>query len=226
MKLSQILDRLEKLYGKPSRVQPTDPYQMLLHRNCGYPQSDLRCDKGFRALKENVGLLPAEILAMLDARLTEILRGSGSGMIPELRARRLKEIAARVQTDFAGSLREVLRGTPAEARKALKRFPTIGDSGADKILLFSGTSPAVAIPANCVRVPLRLAFGQEKNNYAASYRAAQDYVASELPRESSALQRAYLLLKMHGEKLCKNTKPLCQDCPVSSACAYFKRSRA
>lgn len=225
MKLSQILDRLEKLYGKPKRVQPTDPYQMLLHRNCGYPQSDLRCDNGFRALKENVSLRPASILATPDARLAGILRASGSGMIPELRARRLKEIAARVQTDFAGSLREVLQGTPAEARKALKRFPTIGDSGADKILLFSRISPAVAIPANCVRVPLRLAFGAEKKNYAASYRAAQDYVASELPRESSALQRAYLLLKMHGEKLCKNTKPLCEDCPVSSACAYFQRSR-
>ncbi|MGB7025547.1 MAG: hypothetical protein WBD73_17295, partial [Candidatus Acidiferrales bacterium] len=44
----RILDRLEKHYGPPKPPYPTDPYEMILHRNAGYPQSDERCDKGFQ----------------------------------------------------------------------------------------------------------------------------------------------------------------------------------
>jgi len=223
MKLSQILDRLEKLYGKPQRHGPSDPYEMVLHRNCGYPQSDERCGNGFRVLKEAVGLDPAKILAVPDARLAKVLRESKSGMLPEKRAQRLKEIAAYVQTKFAGNLKAALACTPAEARKILKQFPTIGDSGADRILLFGGICAVAAIPANGVRVPLRIAFGEEKKNYAASYRAAQEYLASEIPARLADRQRAYLLLKTHGEEICKITNPLCDTCPVSSDCAYFQR---
>lgn len=222
MKLTQILDRLEKFHGKPERLQPADAYEMLLHRNCGYPQSKERCDNGFRALKQQVGLSPAKIMAISDARLADIMRHSGSGMIPELRARRLKEIAARVQTKYGRSLRHALKKTLAEARRALRQFPTIGESAADKILLFSGAHPVVAIPANCLRVPLRIGFGLTKKNYAASYRSAQEQVGCELPETFSALQRAYLLLKIHGETLCKNTRPLCERCPISRQCAYFQ----
>ena len=223
MTLPQILDRLERQHGKPKLRGPRDAYEMLLHRNCGYPQSDERCDKGFGALKEKIGLLPKNILGVPDRRLAEALRGSV--MIPAVAARRIKEIAARVETKLAGNLRGALRGSAKEARKVLKQFPTIGDSAADKILLFSRIAPVAAIPANSVRVPLRLAFGEEKKSYAASYRAAQEYVEGEIPASLPARQRAYLLLKRHGEEICKNSKPLCEQCAVSAECAYFQRRR-
>ncbi len=84
------------------------------------------------------------------------------GIVPELHAARLKEISALVKRAFAGDLRAVLKKPLPEAKKALKKFPTIGDPGADKILLFTKTAPVAAVPSNCVHVPLRLAFGEEK----------------------------------------------------------------
>ena len=112
-----------------------------------------------------------------------------------------------------------------EARKALKKFPTIGDPGADKILLFTKTAPVAAVPSNCVHVALRLGFGEEKKNYAASYRSAQEAIHAELPEECGALLRAYLLLKHHGQELCKRSRPLCERCPISSDCVYFQTMR-
>jgi len=55
-------------------------------------------------------------------------------MVPELRARRLKEIAARVESEFGGDLQAVLRRPLSEAKKVFKKFPTIGDPGAEKDL--------------------------------------------------------------------------------------------
>jgi hypothetical protein len=88
MTLPQILDRLERQHGKPKLRGPRDAYEMLLHRNCGYPQSDGRCDKGFGALKEKIGLLPKNILGAPDRRLAEVLRGAAASVLTAEAARR------------------------------------------------------------------------------------------------------------------------------------------
>jgi endonuclease-3 len=228
MKLTKLLDRLEKYYGKPAKsgmnLGPTDPYEMVLHRNAGYPQSDVNCDKGFQMLKAKIGLAPEKILAAPPAKLAEALRAGG--IVPELRARRMKEIAARVLDEFRGDLRSVIKRGAAEAKKALKKFPTIGDSFADKVLLYTNTAPIAAVPANCVHVLLRLAFGRETKNYAANYRAAQEAIAAEIPEKHDARLRAYLLIKQHGQTLCKSARPKCGECPVSGDCEYYGRMRA
>jgi endonuclease III len=189
-RLAKLLDRLEKFYGKPKPPRPTDPYEMILYTNCGYPATDASCTKGFDALKKEVGLRPDDILAASDAKLAQLMRLGG--IVPELRAARLKEIAALVKYEFGGDLRAVLKEPLPEARKALKKFPTIGDPGADKILLFTKTAPVAAVPSNCLHVPLRLGFGEEKKNYAAGYRSAQEAIHAELREECGALLRAYL----------------------------------
>jgi endonuclease III len=226
-KLARILDRLEKFYGKPapprailrSLTGKADPYEMILYANSGYPATDEACTRGFEALKKQVGLRPDQILKASDAQLLEIARGCG--MLPEVRVQRWREIAARVQHEFGGDLRIALKLPLKEARKALKLFPTIGDPGADKILLFTRTAPIPAVPSNCVEVTVRMMLGEPLKNYARNYRAAQDSFRAELPQDCNALLRAYLLVKQHGKEICKRTRPLCEQCPVSSDCAYF-----
>jgi len=222
-RLGKILKRLEKFYGKQKPVGPTDAYEMVIYRNSGYPQSDARCGNGFEALKREIGLRPEEILAAPDARLAEVMRAGG--MVPELRARRLKEIALMVVRDFGGDLQAALKLPPKEAKKAFKRFPTIADAGAEKILLFTGTAAVAALPSNGIHVPLRLGFGTERKSWAASYRGAQEAVRTELPEDCDSHLRAYLLLKRHGEELCRNTQPICERCPVSDECRYYRRMR-
>lgn len=222
-RLAKILDRLEKYYGPQKPSGPVTPYEMVLHRNCGYPQSDERCDNGFDALGAQIGYAPGKILAVTDSKLREVMKPSV--MMPAFTARRLKEIAARVADEFGGDLREAMKRPVAEARKALKKFPTIADATADKILLFTRTAPIAAVPSNCVHVPLRLGFGRESKNWTAAYRSAQQAIAEELPRDFGALIRAYVLLKHHGQETCKLSRPRCDACPVSSACAFFKKLR-
>lgn len=222
-RLEQILRRLEKFYGKQRPVGPTDAYEMVLYRNSGYPQSDERCTKGFEALKKEIGLQPEKILGTPDKKLAEVMRAGG--MVPELRARRLKEIALIVKRDFGGDVRTALQQPLPEARKALKKFPTISDAGAEKILLFTNTAAVAALPSNCIHVPLRLGFGTGRKNWAASYREAQEAVRAELPENCGAHLRAYLLLKRHGEVLCKTTRPKCDECPVSDECRYYRSIR-
>jgi endonuclease-3 len=143
-------------------------------------------------------------------------------MVPELRAQHLQELAFRVENEFGGDLRAALAGPIPKARKLLKSFHGIADPGADRILLFAGISPIAAVPSNCAGVLLRILKKAAGENYSATYREEQRVIASELPETFDARARAYLLLKRHGQQLCKRTNPKCQECPLRPHCAKNK----
>ena len=219
LRIPELLKKLESTYGKQVPSWPIDPYLFLVWWHCGYPASDATCTKGWQSLKREIGVDPEKLLAASPANLGRALRPGG--MISELRAMRLKEIAARVKDEFAGDLRSALVGPIVQVRKLLKRFPGIADPGADRILLFGGIAPVAAIPSNGPHVLVRIQRGLERESYALTYREAQQAIMTEIPEEFDARSRAYLLLKCHGQELCKRTKPKCSECPVSNYCAYF-----
>lgn len=218
---SKILDRLEAFHGPQEPCWPTEPYLFLVWWYCGYPASDKACNQGYDSLKKNIGVDPERLLRAPIPKIAIALKPGG--MLPELRALRLKELASHVTNEFGGDMRAALAGPVQEARKKLKQFPSIGDPGADRILLFAGLAPLAAVPSNCVHVPVRIWHGQESNNYNKDYRKAQQHIEAEIPAKFDARMRAYLLLKRHGQELCKRTNPRCSDCPVSRECEYFKK---
>ena len=217
--LGGILRALRRYYGKPEPPAVADPFAQILLENVAYLASDSRRTEAFRLLKKLTGLKPERILAASPASLQEI---GGKGIMPANTAEKLREIAATALEEFGGDLSGVLRRPPKEAIRALKKFPSIGDPGAEKILLFSGALPVLALDSNGLRVLLRLGFGREDKNYAKSYRSAQEAAAGELPRDCGALIEAHQLLRRHGRELCKTNHPRCEICPVRAKCVYFK----
>lgn len=233
--VDEILDALEKMYGPQHGAGPADPYEMIMYLNCGYPASDAACLKGFDALKREVGLTPKEILAAPKSKLVKLLRLGG--IVPELRADRLKEISRKVKAEFGGDLKAALKTSVRRekqqtdkgirgAKKILQQFPVIGEPSAEKILLFSKLAPVAAVPSANVEVPARLWFGKAGKNYAADYRASREVLNSGLPQTLEARQRAYLLLKKHGQQTCKRSHPKCELCPLTGQCAYIQLQAA
>jgi endonuclease III len=219
LSIPEILRQLESHYGNQAPCWPTDPYHFLVWWHCGYPASDAACAKGWESLNREVGVEPRQLLAAGATRLARALKPGG--MVPELRAMRLMEIAARIQDEYGGDLRAGLAGPLTKVRQALKRFPNIADPGADRILLFGGIAPVPAVPSNCPHVLVRIQRGQERENYGVTYREAQQAIEAEIDPNFDARTRAYLLLKRHGQNLCKRSNPKCEQCPVNSSCAFF-----
>jgi endonuclease III len=217
-----ILNQLEAFYGKQEPCWPSDPYLFLLWWYCGYPASDASCSKGWKELTGRIGTDSDAMLAAHPAKLTAALKPGG--MLPELRAERMKEVIARIKNEFDGDLRASLAGPITKIRKVLKSFPSIADPGADRILLFAGIQPVAAVPSNCTGVLERIQNGHEEKNYNASYREAQRMIDSKVPATFDARIRAYLLLKRHGQELYKRTKPKCEICPVRAVCAFCELS--
>jgi endonuclease-3 len=212
----KAVKQLEQQYGAPSPPVSRDPFELILYENIAYLVSDDRRDKAFRELKECVGLRPADILTAPLEQLVEIT--STGGIFPELRARRLQESARMVRDQFDGNLRRVLVLDPVKARKALQKFPVIGEPGADKILLFTGTVPSLAPESNGLRVLMRLGFIQEHKNYSTMYRAGRATLQDEYGEKCAPLIGAHQLLKRHGQELCRRSAPRCEACPLAKTC--------
>ena len=213
------IDKLRNFYGRPKPPNVTDPLGLILLENVAYLVSDERREQAFNALCERVGLSPPEILTAHEERLMDVARLGG--MHPAARVEKLRRIAQIALQEFDGDLDKVVKQPIAQAKKSLKKFPGIGDPGAEKILLFSKTQPVLALDSNGLRVLLRLGYGEERKSYAATYRSAQEAIASELRRDFDWLIASHQLLRRHGQELCKTAEPLCASCPLKSSCRYY-----
>jgi endonuclease-3 len=210
----KILDTLEALHGPQQPGWPTDPYEFIVWWHCGYPASDAACARGWDALRRafdpEIGTEPERLLRANPKEVAAALKAGG--MVPELRAMRLKEIAQRA-----------LGGVIA-TRAELKKYSNIADPGADRILLFAGKEPLAAVPSNCPHVLVRILRGKERENYGVTYRQAREAIEKEVPATLDARARAYLLLKRHGQEVCKRTNPKCGICPLSDVCRFRQKA--
>jgi endonuclease-3 len=219
---SEIIERLRHYYGPPAAPPAHGPFELVLWENACYLLPDERRLEVFQTLRDKVGLNAAAIDAAPDRVLLPIaLRG---GMRPEMRVFRWREIARITLDQYKGDLDSILGQPYAEAKKALKQFPTIGDPGAEKILLFCGISGGLPLESNGLRVLYRLGWGHEQKSYQATYRSVQEALTSELPTQAASLKQAHLLLRLHGKTLCNEKAPLCHACPVSSECDYGQKT--
>jgi len=217
--LKKIIRKLKTHYGPPAPPKTSDAFEIILLENVAYLVDDAKRENAFDELRKTVGLKPADILNASSAELDRAT--SLGGIAPQQRSARMKECALIALNEFGGDLTSQLKPPFANAIKALRQFPGIGEPGAEKILLFTKTHPVLALDSNGLRVLLRLGFGSEKKNYSASYKSVREAIAGECGRDCETLIEAHQLLRLHGKSICKTSKPRCEQCPVSSTCAFY-----
>jgi endonuclease III len=214
-RLPEILDLLEAHYGAPKSPRIRDPWSMIVWENVVYLVDDERRDRAFDMLVDQVGLAPADILNASDEALLPIV---SIGILPEQRIAKLRQCAEIARTRFSGDLDSIRTLPAARARRELQRFPRIGAPSAERIMLFAGWDSSLPLESNALRVLLRLGFGEPSHRYDTCYRSAQQAAQAELPTEQRSLERTHLLLRQHGEQICRRSTPQCATCPLSSTC--------
>lgn len=203
--IANIVKRLRDVYGA-QRARITDPFEMILFENAAYLVDDARRIETFEKLRDEVGF--DKLLATPAATIARVI--AGGGMKPEMRAGKVIE-CARLAKKIGVAL----------DRKILRQYPGVGDPLADKILAVNGKLRTLAPDSNALRVLLRLGFGTESKNYATSYKSAVA-AAGEMPDAVEAT----MLLRRHGQEVCKTTAPRCELCVVRDDCAFYSNLMA
>lgn len=216
--LRTAVERLRRVYGRPM-PPPADPFALAIWESCAYLVSDDRRARVFDHIKREVGLSPRAIRSTPLPRLAAVIQDGG--MRPLARAEKLHAAADVALEVGRARLRRLVQEAPREARAILRRFPGIGEPGADKILLFCHGARSLAPDSNALRVLIRLGFGRDDPNYTRQYRSAAATVAPELPTGYAALIAAHQLLRRHGQEVCRRSAPLCDHCPLTDRCRWY-----
>jgi endonuclease-3 len=221
--LERIVDDLGRHYGPPVPPPVSDPLQMILWENVAYLADDEARAAAYALLERRVGTDPRAILAAPDEALLEVARAGG--IMAERRPAKIRDVAEIVVAEFDGDLSRLVAGPLDKAKRGLRKFPGIGEPGAEKILLFARRQPILALDSNGLRVLSRLGFGEERKSYAATYRSVQEAASREIRADFDRLITTHLLLRRHGRTLCKTNAPVCERCPVRDHCRYFESRR-
>ena len=195
--LPELLDQLKQADGPAGPVPSTDGWELALAENVAYLVDDQRRWQALARLRDTVGLAPEQILAAPEAALLAVVAGPR----PAERAQRLRRCA---ELAIAGA--------------SWRAYPGIGPPGADRNALYTGTRAVLALDANGLRVLTRLGYASPARSYAAGYRQAQAAASASLPATVPALQRAYQLLRRHGQSVCRRKDPACASCAIAGDC--------
>lgn len=215
--LREAVARLEKYYGRPPRLPLSDPFELVLWECCAYLVDDARRAKVYTRLRKATRADPERLAAMARGALAELITADG-GMQPARRAEKLQRAANLVLDWGQTELHSLCRTDPAAARKLLKQFPGIGEPGADRILMITGSLKTLAPDSNGARVLCRLGFGKHDARYDRMYRSVVAATEPELPSAAPGRIRAHQLLRQHGKSLCKVSAPRCRECPLAARC--------
>ena len=208
------LERLLTVLARSGEADgpPRDPWNAILWENVAYLCNDAAREAAFAELQRATGLRAERIAAAKDAAL---LAACEHGKLALQRVAKLRECAALFES--VGDPRELVKLPLAAARKTLRHFPGIGAPGAERLILFAGSAPLVALESNGLRALLRLGYGREAGNYAASYRAACAAAEQECASDVEARIALYLLARRLGQTVCRAT-PKCARCELALQC--------
>lgn len=218
--LREVAEQLRSVYGD-LRVEVTDPFEMVLIENAAYLVDDARRIATFRALKKAIGTSPEAILRHSVAEIAEAI--AGGGMKPEHRAAKVRESAEVAKRIGLPGLRDAVRNDPDAAKKLLREFPSVGEPYADRVLLFAGGHPRIAPDSNALRVLCRLGFVEEAKSYSTTYRKAAARAASEV-KDADTARALHILLRRHGQEVCKTSEPRCGVCPLRKTCDWYRHA--
>ena len=209
---------IAKHYRTPA-APARGPFELVVWENACYLLPDERRAQVFAALSSQVGLT-ADAIAKAPREVLLPLATLG-GMRPETRVFRWQQIAQITNQQFSGDLEQILKWPYPRAKKALQQFPSIGEPGAEKILLLCGMAQGLPLESNGLRVLTRIGYGRvHLKNYGAMYKSVQEAIAPELPNSAASLMKAHLLLRENGKTICKDKTPACPECPIEDLCAY------
>jgi endonuclease III len=208
-----LLPTLRRHYGPPPKPIATSAFELILAENIAYLADDEDRRAALATLRRTIGTSPLRIAR---ASMDQLRRVTSAGIMADRFARKLQECGRIVVEEFEGDLEQVLKLPTAAAIKALRKFPGIGLPGAEKILLFAARQPLLAPESNGLRVLVRLGLVPDRRSYSATYAAARPLAAGL--GDWRSVSEAHRLLRLHGQRCCKRTRPTCSVCPLRAGC--------
>ena len=209
-RLLDLFRRLSDAYGPQNWWPADDPFEVILGAILTQRTTWRNVERAIQGLRE-CGLLSVEAIGGAPVeRVAESIRAAG---FYNVKAKKLKTFATCLIERHEGDLSRLLSLPTDGLREELLSLFGIGEETADAILVYAAERPSFVIDAYARRLLARLGWidGGER------YRDLRNLFLSALPGDVALLGEFHALIVRHGKAHCRSS-PICQGCPIRSAC--------
>ncbi len=139
------------------------------------------------------------------------------GLIPFIKTIGLYNAKANNIIKTCKILIEEYDGIVPSTRESLEKLPGVGRKTANVVLNEAFGIPTIAVDTHVYRVSRRTGLADFK-----SLTAVEEKLLKVTPKQY--LKYAHHFLILHGRYICKARAPLCEMCPITSICKFYKKS--
>ena len=204
-------------YGEPALKEKRPPLDELVMTILSQNTNDTNSGRAFQALRRQFPTWQ-EVLAAPTDQVAEAIRVGG---LANIKAPRIQAILCKLQQERGELNLGFLDDLPLdEARDYLNALPGVGPKTTACVLLFALHRPAMPVDTHVHRIALRLELVPPKTSAEKAHTLLEALIPPEL------YYPFHLNFILHGRTLCKASRPLCDQCPLTSECAWFKAHKA
>ncbi|SDX22236.1 endonuclease III [Tepidimicrobium xylanilyticum] len=203
-KIKKVIDILMELYpDAKAELNYSNPFELLiatiLSAQCTDVQVNRTTEKLFKELKT-----PEDYLKLTDEELGERIRSCG---FYKTKSKNILSTCRLLIEKFNGQVPNTI--------EELMTLPGVGRKTANVVLSNAFSIPAIAVDTHVFRVSNRIGLADSDN----VLETEKDLMNNI---DKSMWSKAHHLLIFHGRRICKARKPLCQKCPLTDYCIYYK----
>lgn len=203
--VKEVIDILLDLYpDAKAELNFTNPFELLIATIMSAQTTDVQVNKVTAELFKEFKT-PEDYLKLSADQLGEKIRTIG------FYNNKSRNILATCKL-----LVEKYNSKVPEDRDELMTLPGVGRKTANVVVSNAFGTPAIAVDTHVFRVSNRIGLANSDN---------VDDTEKDLMGiiDKTMWSKAHHLLIFHGRRICKARKPLCEECPLTEYCHYYKK---
>ena len=202
--VKEVIDILLKLYpDAKAELNYSSPFELLIATILSAQCTDVQVNKTTEKLFKDYNT-PEDYINLTEEELGKMIRSCG---FYKTKSKNILSTSKLIIEDFNGQVPDTL--------EELTTLPGVGRKTANVVLSNVFAKPAIAVDTHVFRVSNRIGLADSKN-VLDTEKDLMDNI------DKKRWSKAHHLLIFHGRRICKARKPLCEKCPLTDYCFYFK----
>ncbi|MEM9888822.1 MAG: endonuclease III [Bacteroidota bacterium] len=217
-RITQIIQQLEREYGRTLRYSTKTPIQQLIYTVLSQRTNAADNKAAFVSMWEHFGSWENIMCAPVD----ELTKAIAASNYPEVKAPRIKLILKQIYEERGNfDLSFLQKMVILEASQWLMQLPGVGHKTTTFLLLFVFRMPVLPVDTHVHRVSQRTGIISTK----VTEGKAHQILLQLLPRAADELLNYHVLLFKHGRRICTWRQPMCKQCTISAHCLSFQKKQ-
>lgn len=202
--IASVLDKLYEMYpGAVSELNYQTPFELLISTIMAAQCTDKRVNQITKGLYQKYNT-PEAMLTLSEEELGEKIRSCG---FYNTKARNILATCRILMEEYNGEV--------PQSREELIKLPGVGRKTANVVISNVFGQPAVPVDTHVFRVSNRIGLANADN-----VEDTEEQLMKNIPKAKWSESHHWLIY--HGRRICKARKPLCQICPLTEECLYYK----